>query len=275
MRAGRFCDDASSLRTVQESRPCLIRGGARRVVKKIPMRIWAIADIHLSLARPESRDRFAGRWRDHAAKIERLWQASVARGDLVLLPGDLSMARNHRDLQPDLAWLDHLPGTKVISAGNHDTWWNSVEAIRPLLRKSILAVGGDAVSTHGVVICGTRGTQVLPDDADPAAVAAEDVELTMLDRALEDAARLRTANEPLYVLWHYPPFDAHRRPGRCVARLEASRATACLYGHLHIEGQWATAVQGSVNGVRYHCVAADSIGFKPIRVDEEGGPTRR
>ena len=37
--------------------------------------------------------------------------------DLVLLPGDLSMARNHRDLQPDLAWLDRLPGTKVLAAG--------------------------------------------------------------------------------------------------------------------------------------------------------------
>ena len=45
-------------------------------------------------------------------------------GDLVLIPGDLSMARNHRDLQPDLAWLDRLPGIKVVSPGNHDQWWN-------------------------------------------------------------------------------------------------------------------------------------------------------
>ena len=184
------------------------------------------------------------------------------------------MARNHRELQPDLAWLDHLPGTKVISAGNHDVWWNSVEAIRPLLRKSTLAVGGDAVSTHGVVVCGARGSPVLSDEDMPASLAAEVTELAALERALEHATRLRAPTEPLYVLWHYPPFDQHRRAGPCVARFEAARATACLYGHLHIEGQWATAVQGLVNSVRYHCVAADSIGFKPIRVDKEEFTTK-
>jgi uncharacterized protein len=238
------------------------------------MHIWAISDLHLSLAKSEHRERFAGRWRSHTEKVERLWRASVAADDLVLLPGDLSMARNHRDLQPDLVWLDHLPGTKIISAGNHDTWWNSTEAIRPLLRNSTLAVGGDAVSTHGVVVCGARGSPVLSGEADASSLAAEADELPQLEQALEHANRLRAQSEPLYVLWHYPPFDAHRRAGPCVARLEAARATACLYGHLHIEAQWATAVQGVVHGVRYHCVAADSIGFKPIRVDRDDFPTK-
>src|SRR3954469_13924939 len=83
------------------------------------MSIWAIADLHLSWARPDRRERFAERWRDHASKIETAWRAAVRPEDLVLLPGDLSLARNHRDLQPDLAWLDRLPGTKVLSAGKH------------------------------------------------------------------------------------------------------------------------------------------------------------
>ncbi len=231
------------------------------------MSVWGISDIHLSLARPDRRERYAGRWRDHATKLEEQWRATVRPGDLVLLPGDLSMARNHRDLQPDLAWLDRLPGTKVLSPGNHDVWWNGVEKVRPLLRGSELAVGGDAVAVLGAVVCGTRGAPPSLDDPTAAQRDLEDRELAALDRALGAASALRKDGEPLYVLWHYPPFDPHRRPGPCVARFEKAGVTACVYGHLHAVSQWAIAVQGVVNGVRYACVAADSLGFRPLRID--------
>jgi predicted phosphohydrolase len=236
------------------------------------MAVWAIADLHLSLARPDRRERYAARWRDHADKIESHWREAVHRDDLVLLPGDLSMARNHRDLQPDFAWIDRLPGIKILGPGNHDAWWNSAEAIRPMLRRSMLAVGGDALATHGVVVCGTLGAPVLDgDDPDP----VSDKELALLDSALEQAAALRQNGEPLYVLWHYPPFDQHRRPGPCVERFEAAGVTACVYGHIHIQGQWSLAVQGEVRGVRYHCVAADAIGFRPLRLDRPSVVSRR
>ena len=235
------------------------------------MDVWAIGDLHLSMARPDRRERHAERWRDHAGKVAREWRAAVAPGDLVLLPGDLSMARNHREVQPDLAWLDRLPGSKVLAPGNHDGWWNGVAKVRPMLRRSLLAVGGDAVEARGLVVCGTRGAPVLGDDASPDQKGAADNELAALDRALAAAAALRNAGEPLYVLWHYPPFDQHRRPGPCVERFERAGVTACVYGHLHIEGQWSLAVQGEVRGVRYACVAADAIGFRPLKINSAGG----
>jgi len=231
------------------------------------MTVWAIADLHLSFAQPDRRERYAERWRDHAARIDREWRSVVRPADLVLLPGDLSMARNHRDLQPDLNWLDRLPGTKVLAPGNHDHWWNDVAKIRPMLRRSLLAVEGDAIKTHGVIVCGARGAAIpLEENEDPKVLASSESELGSLDRALEHAALLRENQEPLYVLWHYPPFDQHRRPGPCVERLEQAKATACIYGHLHIQGQWSLAVQGDVRGVRYQCVAADAIGFRPLRL---------
>jgi hypothetical protein len=231
------------------------------------MDVWAISDLHLSFARPVGRERYAARWRDHAARIEEHWRARVGPGDLVLLPGDLSMARNHRDVQPDLAWLDQLPGTKVLAPGNHDQWWNGVAAVRPMLRASLRAVDGDALDIQGAIVCGTAG--VPPSLGPTSGEERQDVDrgLSALGRALEAALQLRVrADIPLYVLWHYPPFDAHGQPGRCVELLERAGVTACVYGHLHGQKEWSAAVQGLRQGVRYHCVAADAVGFCPLRI---------
>jgi predicted phosphohydrolase len=231
------------------------------------MNVWAISDLHLSFAHPERRERYAARWRDHAARIEKGWREVVGQGELVLIPGDLSMARNHRDLQPDLAWLDHLPGLKVLAPGNHDSWWNRLEGILPLLRQSLRAVCGTAIELGNAVICGARSVPVPSDEqADHPApnVAAA---LEELDQALDHAQRLRSGlHQPLFVLWHHPPFDRYGRPGPCVQRFERAQVTVCVYGHMHIEGQWSRAVQGVYGKVSYYCVAADAVGFRPLRV---------
>ena len=40
------------------------------------MLTWAIADLHLDFARPLDREQYAGRWREHADKIEEEWRGS-------------------------------------------------------------------------------------------------------------------------------------------------------------------------------------------------------
>ena len=237
------------------------------------MTVWGIADLHLDFANPQadSRERFAGRWRDHALAIEANWRATVGRDDLVLLPGDFSMARNHRDLQPDLAWLDRLPGWKVLSPGNHDRWWNHVDKVRAMLRRTLLAVEGDAVRIGGVVVCGAKGAPIPKDDDLENTSKPWKRELAKLETALPAAAGLRAADEPVYVLWHYPPFDQHGRASECSELCARSGASTVVYGHLHNQGQWSAAMQGTVDGVRYRCVAADSIGFRPLRVSPTPG----
>ncbi|MFO0908498.1 MAG: metallophosphoesterase [Isosphaeraceae bacterium] len=231
------------------------------------MSVWAISDLHLSHARPMPREQFALRWRDHATRIAQQWREVVRRDDLVLLPGDLSMARNHREVQPDLEWLESLPGTKLLTPGNHDVWWNGVAKVSPLLRKSQRAVCGNAIELSGVVVCGAQGYDPNAEDDNLAHKNRVSRESQLLESALDRAATLRNPGVPLYILWHYPPFDRHGRAAPCVQQFEAAGATAVVYGHLHTVSQWSRAVNGVVNGVRYACVAADAIGFRPLRID--------
>jgi predicted phosphohydrolase len=232
------------------------------------MSVWAISDLHLSFAHPDQRARYAERWRDHAERIEKNWRETVGPQDIVLMPGDISMARTHRDLQPDVEWIHRLPGIKVLAPGNHDHWWNQVETIRRILRPSIRAVDGNAIALEGAVICGAMGTAVPQEDVPSPRHHNVNDQLARINTALEQATKLRKSREtPLFVLWHFPPFDGHGRPGPWVSLFEQAQVTACVYGHLHTSSQWARTAQGVIRGVRYSCVAADAIGFRPLRID--------
>lgn len=227
--------------------------------------IWGISDLHLSFAQPESRDRYTARWKDHAERIEQEWRRIVAPEDLVLLPGDISMAKNHRDLQQDLRWIEYLPGIKVFSPGNHDRWFNNVAKIKPMLRPSQRAVDASAEDLGEVVVCGAKSAEVVGPDSPDAAKREADKALARLKQAIEAATLIR-ADRPLIVLWHHPPFDRTGRPGPWVELFESAKVDACVYGHLHDQAQWRTARQGIVGSVRYHCVAADAVGFRPLPI---------
>ena len=232
------------------------------------MNVWAISDLHLSFARPIRRERYAARWRDHAANIERNWRAVVGPRDLVLLPGDLSMAQNHRDLQPDLAWLERLPGTKVLLRATTTDGGTTP-------RRSGHCSGGRCSPSRATpwrLTAWWSAERPVPRSLTIRATAAiaavsRPCEFQKLERALEHAAAIRSTPEtPLYVLWHYPPFDAHSRPGPASSSSNKPRSPLVSMGTCIVRANGPAAVQGMVRGVRYHCVAADAIGFRPLRV---------
>lgn len=232
------------------------------------MAVWAISDLHLSFANPQRREHYAARWQDHAESIRKHWIETVGSRDLVLIPGDISMAFNHRDLQPDLDWLGRLPGIKILAPGNHDRWWGRLKNVRTVLRRSQRAVDGNAIVEAGAVVCGARSVDVIDlDQADLSHRQHHERVAASVQAMLAEATSLRNPGMPLYVLWHHPPFDQHGRPGLWVPSFEEAGVTACVYGHLHAALQWSFAVQGMVGGVHYSCVSADAIGFRPLRID--------
>src|SRR5438552_2202015 len=108
-------------------------------------RIFAIADLHLSSSGAKPMDVFGAPWVHHAERIARAWDAEVAPDDTVLLPGDLSWARNLDEARADLGWIAARPGAKVLLRGNHDSWWTSLVKVRRALPPRCLALQHDAI----------------------------------------------------------------------------------------------------------------------------------
>ena len=93
------------------------------------MKLYTIADLHLSFGVHKPMNIFGG-WDDHVQRLEKNWQDKICPDDIVVLPGDLSWGMNFEETEKDLAFLDSLNGTKIISKGNHDYWWNTVSKMQ-------------------------------------------------------------------------------------------------------------------------------------------------
>jgi predicted phosphohydrolase len=255
------------------------------------MKVFAIADTHLSFATPgKEMHLFGEQWRDHAERIADNWRRLVAPGDLVLVPGDISWAMRPSEAQADLEFLHRLPGTKVLIRGNHEYWWGSLTKVRRMLPPSMFAIDGDAIEIGGVGIGGTRlwncpgmsfanvlsrptpsAEQESPaDDERDAKIWQREV--SRLGRALADLDRLEGAS-PLRLrvaMVHYPPCDRRLSPNVLTAMFERARIEHVVFGHLHGVGAISDNIPlgersfGELNGVRYHLTACDFLDFAPL-----------
>lgn len=255
------------------------------------MRVWALADLHLSFAFPKPMDVFGERWRDHGARIEAAWRSSVADADVVCVPGDLSWALRLPEAAGELAWLGDLPGRKVLVKGNHDYWWDSIGKVRRALPKGVHALQNDALRLGDVAFAGARGWVDPSLDfraLDPSAgvlgeptgagdrlhgIRGEEEdrrlyrrELERLEaslRALDRTAMLRVA------LLHFPPTSPALEATPVTDLLERYGVHAAVFGHLHGAGaERFENPYGERNGVCYYLVSADFARFAPVPVAE-------
>lgn len=235
------------------------------------MAIFAIADLHLSQSADKPMHIFGHQWEDHQSRLSKAWTASVGQDDTVIIPGDISWGMTLDEALADLQFIDQLPGRKILSKGNHDYWWGTLEKVIALAAENNLStlsfMKNNAFLVEGRAVCGTRGW-LLPSD--PEFKTSDQViyerEIGRLERSLLAGKALlgETQGEIIAVI-HYPPLlQPVRNSGFCTL-LEKYHVKTCIYGHLHGRGHYK-AFEGEKNGVTYHLVAGDYISFKPLRL---------
>lgn len=232
------------------------------------MAIHAISDLHLALSIDKPMDVFGDRWSNYMERLKDSWEHCVDREDYVLIPGDVSWATYLEQAYEDLKFIDDLPGIKIISKGNHDYWWTTMNKLQKYVEdnrfSTIKFLHNNSLRAGNVVICGTRGWKCPgEDDFTQEDRKIYERELIRLDLSLKSAGN---NNEDILVaMLHYPPFNSRREPSEFVDILLKYKVKICLYGHLHGESTRG-AFNGMIEETDFKLVSADYLGFTPLKI---------
>ena len=123
------------------------------------MALYAIGDLHLCLGAPKSMDIFGGNWVGYMDKLREGFSV-VQPEDTTVLLGDLSWALSMDEAKADFAWIDQIPGRKIILKGNHDYWWSTATKFYKFCEQSGFTnqwiLNNNCYTYEDYAICGLR-----------------------------------------------------------------------------------------------------------------------
>ena len=227
------------------------------------MALYAIGDLHLCLGAPKPMDIFGGAWVGYMEKL-REGMSVITEDDTTVLMGDLSWALDLPSSEADFAWINKIPGRKIILKGNHDYWWSTAAKFNKFCAEhgfeNLNLLNNNCFEYGDYAICGTRGWFFEEERSGQHDEKVFKRELIRLEASLKAAG-----DSPKLVFLHYPPrYKGYECP-EILALLQQYEVRRCFYGHLH-GGSHKLATEGQWDGVDFKLVAADYIGFRPYRV---------
>lgn len=226
------------------------------------MALYAIGDTHLSLSTDKPMDVFGGGWTGYVDKLRQGF-ASIQPEDTVVLCGDISWGMSLEQAKKDFAFLDQLPGKKLLMKGNHDYWWTTAQKMRRFFQENGFStldlLHNNCHFYHDVALCGTRGWFYEEDRGEHSAKIFQR-ELIRLEASLKAGGEREK-----FCFLHYPPLYQGYRCQEIIDLLEKYHVTRCCYGHLH-GGSHRLAVSGLQGTVEYDLVAADYLRFQPKKI---------
>ena len=228
------------------------------------MALYAIGDLHLSLAVDKSMEIFGPAWENYVSRIEE--GLSVLRPeDTLILAGDTSWGMTLEEAEADFKFLDRFPGKKYLIKGNHDYWWTTAAKLHRFFEerdiRTLEILHNNCAFYGDYALCGTRGW-FLEEDQKPHNAKVLNREVLRLEISLAAAGE-----RPVLCFLHYPPLYQGYQCPEILAALEKYRVERCCYGHLHgpvIRRRW----EGERHGTLFSLISADYLGFAPKKICE-------
>ena len=225
--------------------------------------LYAIGDLHLSFGAEKPMDIFGAEWEGHTEKLKRGF-SKLAPDDVCVICGDLTWGMDMDGCLEDFRFIDALPGKKIILKGNHDFWWSTATKAKDYFAAhgitTIDILNNNCFFYEDAALCGTRGwTCVLPQSEHDRKMMQREIGRLETSLAAADGAARKLC------FLHYPPIFGKYRADGLIGVMQRYGVAECCYGHVHGKGR-PLAYEGGADGIVYRLVAADNLGFEPLRI---------
>ncbi|QNL45691.1 metallophosphoesterase [Oscillibacter hominis] len=226
------------------------------------MALYAIGDLHLSLAVNKSMEVFGGGWANYVERIQQAF-SQLGPDDVTVLCGDTSWGISLEEAAEDFRLIDSFPGKKLLLKGNHDYWWNTASKMKSFFERegitSLEILHNNCFFYGDYALCGTRGWFFEEDQK------AQDAKVLNREVGRLETSLQAAGDRKKLCFLHYPPLYQGYQCPEILKTLQEYQVAECYYGHLH-GASHRLAIQGSRFGTDFFLVAADYLGFIPKKI---------
>ena len=227
------------------------------------MALYALGDLHLSFQSDKSMDKFGKVWKNHEHKIEKYVGKIVKPEDTLVLTGDHSWGKRLSECREDLAFIEKLPGRKILLRGNHDMFWDAkkTENLNEMFRGKLEFLQNNFYTYEDYALVGTKGYCYEGKDSYEHFLKIRERELGRLRCSFEAAKA--AGYEKFIMFLHYPPTSIGEMESPFTLMAQEFGAEKVIYSHCHGEKRYDDSFKGYVDGIEYKLVSGDYLNFKP------------
>ena len=246
------------------------------------MSLYAIGDLHLHFQTPlqAKAQRTERVWRDHEEKLRRNCAAMLTPEDTLVLAGDHSWGRDLTECAEDFAYIEALPGRKILLRGNHDMFWdaNKTARLNEQFAGRLSFLQGNFYAYRDYALVGTKGHCFegpfwidrrgrIVDWDEKAQERSKKLVERELQRLRASFEAARAAGHRKYIVFlHYPPTSILEEESGFTRMAEEYGAEQLIYAHSHGEARFHDSIQGEKNGVLYRLVSGDYLNWRPQKL---------
>ena len=244
------------------------------------MALYALGDLHLSFQADKPMDAFGRVWKNHERKIEKYVNKIVKLEDTLVLTGDHSWGKRLPECREDLAFIERLPGRKILLRGNHDMFWDAkkTERLNEEYRGRLFFLQNNFAVYQDYALVGTKGYTFegpfyldrwgnITGWDEKQEEHAKKLVTREMERLRESFRQAEAAGYRKFILFlHYPPTNILEETSPFTEIAEEHKVSAVVYSHCHGESRFGDSIRGMYHGIPYMLVSGDYLNFRPAMV---------